>query len=106
VQVQNLQSTAAAGVNGWLVRFTLIRPANPTNDTTKAAWLVNDNGTASVTDTTDVGGNAGRKVRIRAAQFPTAGTDSVIVQATVTYKGKPVPGSGAVVSAPVKRGTS
>lgn len=106
VLVQNRQSATPAGVNGWIVRFTLVRPANPTNDTTQAAWLVNDNGTASVIDTTDSGGNAGRKVRIRAAQFPAAGTDSVVVQATVTYKGKAVPGSGAVVSAQVKRGTS
>jgi hypothetical protein len=104
VLVQNKQGTAPVGVNGWIVRFTLIRPANPSNDTTQAAWLVNDNGTASVIDTTDGSGNAGRKVRVRAAQFPTAGTDSVVVQATVTYKGKAVPGSGAVVSASVKRG--
>lgn len=104
VQVQNKQGTDPTGVNGWIVRFTLLRPANPTNDTTKDAWLVNDNGSASVVDTTDTGGNAGRKVRIRADRFPAAGTDSVVVQATVTYKGKAVPGSGALVTASVKRG--
>lgn len=106
VSVQNLQSTSPTGVNGWVVRFTLLRPANPTNDTTQAAWLVNDAGTASVIDTTDNGGSAGRKVRVRADRFPTTGTDTVKVQATVTYKGKPVPGSGAIINAVVKRGAS
>lgn len=108
VVVRNRQNISPVGVPGWLVRYALLRPANPTNDSTLSAWLVNDNGTASTLDTTDTGGNAGRRVRIRAAQFPAgaAGSvDTVIVQATVMYRGRPVPGSGLLVRGPVKRGT-
>jgi hypothetical protein len=105
VTVQNRQGTTPTGVNGWVVQFTLLRPANPTNDTTLSAWLVNEAGSASIIDTTDGGGNADRKVRVRANQFPTSGTDTVIVQATVTYKGRPVAGSGIRVRVPVRRGT-
>jgi hypothetical protein len=104
VLVSNRQGTAPAGVNGWLVRFTLVKPANTSNDTAAVAFLVNDNGTASGLDTTDSGGNAGRRVRVRAALFPTAGTDTVVVRATVTYKGRPVAGSGVLVRALVTRG--
>jgi hypothetical protein len=104
VLVQNLQGSTPTGVNGWVVQFTLLRPANASNDTTQAAWLVNDNGTASVIDTTDGSGNAGRRVRVRADRFPTTGTDTVQVRATLTYKGKPVAGSGVIVSGVVKRG--
>jgi hypothetical protein len=105
VSLSNRQTATEAPVNGWLVRFALIKPANATNDTTAAAYLVNDNGGASVLDTTDTGGNAGRKVRVRAALFPTAGTDTVVVRATVTYKGRPVPGSGVLIRGLVTRGT-
>lgn len=105
VTVRNRQTEQPTGVNGWIVRFALVQPANPTNDTTRSAFLVSDNGTASVIDTTDTGGGAGRRVRIRAAQFPASGTDTVIVQATVTYRGRPVPGSGVRLRVPVRRGT-
>ncbi len=105
VKVLNYQATTVAGVNGWLVRFQLIRPANPTNDTTLSAWLVNDNGSASVIDTTDAAGLAGRKVRIRANLFPAAGQDSVVVRAFVTYKGQPIALSGGDIVSTVKRGT-
>lgn len=110
VQLRNRQTATETQVNGWLVRFRLLRPANPTNDTSGAAYLVNDGGGASVIDTT-TGGSAGRSVRVRAAQFPVAqGTsfvrDTVVVEATVTYRGRPVAGSPMRLVAPVVRPSS
>jgi len=104
VTVRNLQGATPAGVNYWVVRFELIRPANPTNDTSGAAFLIDDRGSASVLDTTDGSGQAGRRVRIRSARFPTTGTDTLELRATVTYRGLPVRGSPVRLVAPVRRG--
>jgi hypothetical protein len=104
VTVRNLQTPDQAAVTGWVVRFALERPANPSNDTTAMAFLVTDNGAPSVVDTTEAG-TASRRVRIRAAQFPVSGTDTVIVRATVLYRGRPVAGSGVLLRAAVRRGT-
>jgi len=104
VSVRNLQGVTPTGVNHWVVRFELIRPANPTNDTSGAAFLIDDRGSASVLDTTDGSGQAGRRVRIRAARFPATGTDTLELRATVTYRGLPVRGSPVRLVAPVRRG--
>jgi hypothetical protein len=98
IRVRNRSGTTPVEVQGWLVRFEVIRPANPTNDTTAAAYLVDDQFRASTLDTTNASGQAARRVRVRAAQFPAAQgsarvTDSVVVRATLSYKGRPVPGS-------------
>ncbi len=105
--VRHVDSVATVtGVNAWLVRYEVVKPANPTNDTTKAVYLVDDQGRASAIDTTDGSGNAGRKVRIRAALFPTAvTTDSVIVRATATYRGRALKGAPVRYALPVLRGT-
>lgn len=108
VVVQHIDTTTAlaSAVNGWPVKFRLVYPANPSNDTTLVAFLVNDNGQPSVLDTTSSAGQAGRKVRLRAAQFPAAGvTDSVIVEVTSTYKGLPLKGSPHTIVLHVARGT-
>ena len=95
-----------SGVNAWPVKFEVLSPANATNDTTKSVWMVDDQGRASVLDTTDVTGVAARKIRIRAALFPAAGVvDSVIVRATVTYKGVTLKGAPVRIAVPVKRGS-
>ena len=95
-----------SAVNGWPVRFELLSPANTANDTTKSVYLVDNTGRASVLDTTDGTGTAGRSVRIRAAQFPSsAAVDSVIVRATVTYKGVSLKGAPVRIALPVKRGS-
>ncbi len=98
--------TATTTVNAWVVRFEILLPANATNDTTKSVYLVDDAGRASVLDTTDASGIAGRKVRVRALQFP-AGTanDSVVVRATATYKGVTLKGAPVRIVLPVKRGS-
>ncbi len=104
VSVRNRATTTPTGVNGWVVRYELLRPANPTNDTTAGAYLVADSQGGSVIDTTDVSGNATRRVRVRPNLFPAAaGTDSVIVQVTVRYRGNPVKGSPLRLATPVKR---
>ncbi len=106
VVVRHLDSLGVKGVNAWPVRFELLSPANATNDTTKSVWLVDDQGRASVLDTSDAAGIAGRKVRIRAAQFPAVGvTDSVIVRAIVSYKGISLKGAPVRLALPVKRGS-
>jgi hypothetical protein len=111
LRVRNRASTTAVDVQGWLVRFQVLRPVNLTNDTTQAAYLVDDQGRASTLDTTSASGQAGRRVRVRGALFPVAQgaarvTDTVVVQATLTYKGKPVPGSPLRLSAVVIRPAS
>jgi hypothetical protein len=107
VVVRHLQPAPApaAGVRGWLVRFSLVAPANPTNDSTLAAFLVNDNGRPSVVDTTDGSGTAGRRVRIRAGQFPVSpAVDTVVVHAEASYRGVPLRGSPVRIAVPVERG--
>lgn len=103
VTLQSRSAERTTGVAGWLVRFELISPANPTNDTTAVVHLVDDRGTASVFDTTDNGGNAGRKIRIRATTYPGTATDTVDVRATVLYRGAPVPGSPLRLRLPIRR---
>lgn len=107
VSVRNIDSTKApTGVNAWPVRFELVSPVNATNDTTRSVYLVDESGRPSVLDTTDGTGTAGRKVRIRAQQFPTgAAIDSVIVRAIISYRGVAVKGSPIRMALPVKRGS-
>jgi len=107
VSVRHIDSLKTLStVNGWPVRFELVSPANANNDTTLAVYLVDDNGRASVLDTTDGGGTAGRKVRIRAQRFPTGtAIDSVIVRAVISYRGVAVKGSPIRMALPVKRGS-
>ncbi len=94
----------AAPVNGWLVRYELLRPANPGNDTTRGAWLVDDSGRPSLLDTTDTGGGAARKVRVRPAQFPAAaGTDTVVVRVVVRHRGVALRGAPLRLATPVRR---
>jgi hypothetical protein len=111
VRVRNRAGTTPVEVQGWLVRFQVIRPANLTNDTTAAVYLVDEQFRASTLDTTGANGQAARRVRVRAAQFPVAQgaarvTDTVVVQATLTYKGRPVPGSPIRLVATVIRPAS
>jgi hypothetical protein len=105
VAVRHIDSlSVATTVPKWLVKFELVQPANPSNDSLKGVYLVNDNGFASVLDTTDGSGNAARYVRVRPSIFPSGTpTDSVVVRATVTFKGQNVKGSPILISVPVKK---
>lgn len=94
-------------VRGWVVRFALVQPTNPTNDSTAAVFLVNEAGRASVLDTTDAQGVASRAVRIRASQFPAStAPDSVVVEATANYRGTVLDGAPLRIVVPVRRPTS
>jgi len=108
VLVRNLQGSTPAPVQGWLVRFRLVKPANPDNDTTQVVFLVDDQLRPSTLDTTGADGSAGRRVRVRAAQFPVPNgnarvDDTVVVEATLRYKGQVVPGAPVRLIAPVIR---
>ncbi len=83
-------------VSSYLVKFAI------TNQTdTLAAQLVNDAGRASSRDTTDLSGAASRKLRIRPTRLKSI-TDSVVVSASVTYRGAHVRGSPARLVLKVK----
>lgn len=76
-------------VQSYLVKFAITNQSD-----TLAAQLVNDAGGASSRDTTDLSGLASRKIRIRPTRL-TSVNDSVVVTATVTYRGAHVRGSPA-----------
>ncbi len=97
---------ASAPVNAWPVRFELVKPSNPTNDTSAAVFLVNGSGTASTLDTTDNSGVASRRVRVRALQFAASAPDTVVVRATASYRGVPLLGSPVLIRVPVRRSGS
>lgn len=107
VQVRHLEGTVSSGVNGWPVTFAITKPANATNDTTQAVYLVNDAGIPSVLDTSDAGGSAARRVRVRALQFPVGDpckVDTVVVSATASYRGKALLGAPVTINVPIRRG--
>jgi hypothetical protein len=95
---------AVTNVSGWLVKYTLLYPSNPDNDSTRSVFLVNENRRASNIDTTDASGIAGRSVRVRSAAFP-SGTapDSAVVEVSVNYRGQPVIGSPMILKLPIVR---
>jgi len=102
VTVRHRGDTAVSRVPNWLVRYELLRPANSTNDSTKGAFLVNDQDKLSNIDTTDNSGSTSRFVRVRPSLFPTgAAVDSAVVLVTVTYKGQAVKGAPIRVVVPV-----
>ena len=78
--------------------FAVASPADPL-----LALLVNDAGKESRVDTTDTNGEASRKIRLTPARL-TALTDSIIVLASVKYRGTHVLGSPARIVLKVKPG--
>jgi hypothetical protein len=76
-------------VKSYIVSFAIVSQSNP-----QLALLVNDVGKASIVDTTDASGIAGRAIRVHPL-FLTSPTkvDSVIVNATAKYRGGVVSGS-------------
>lgn len=84
-----------------LVRSYLVTFAITNQTDTLAAQLVNDAGKSSAMDTTDVSGVASRKIRIRPTRLKSV-NDSVIVSASVRYRGSHVRGSPALLVLRVK----
>lgn len=102
--IDDVSASQTARVNGWIVRYQVVQPSNPGNDTTAAAFMVDDRGRPSLIDTTDSGGNAGRSVRVRPDLFPVGdGPHSVEVMVTVLYRGQHVKGSPLMLSVPISR---
>lgn len=93
-----------AVVPNWLVKYEVILPANPSNDSTRSVYLVDESQRVSNIDTTDAGGSAARYVRVRANTFPaTAAPDSAVVLVTVSYRGRNVKGAPIRIVVPVKQ---
>jgi hypothetical protein len=108
VVVRHIDTTtsAASTVASWPVQFELLSPANASNDTTRAVFLVNESGRPSTLDTTDNAGNAARRVRIRAASYPTSdAVDTVVVRVISSYRGVRLRGAPIRLVLPVKRGS-
>lgn len=86
VRVRHGTPPADSAVRSYIVSFAVVSGGD-----SRLAELVSGANVSSV-DTTDASGVAGRAVRIRPL-FLTTAVDSVIVNATVKYRGTPVSGS-------------
>lgn len=96
VTVRHTLTRSDSLVRSYLVTFAI------TNQTdTLAAQLVNDAGAPSARDTTDASGVASRRIRIRPTRLKSV-TDSVLVSASVRYRGAHVRGSPALLVLRVK----
>jgi hypothetical protein len=98
VRVHHSLTSLDSAVKSYIVSFAVSSPADPL-----LALLVNDAGKESRVDTTDTNGEASRKIRLTPARLA-ALTDSVIVLATVRYRGANVRGSPARIVLKVKPG--
>jgi hypothetical protein len=76
-----------SAVKSYIVSFAIVAQSDP-----RLGELVNDAGKASVVDTTDVNGIAGREIRLHSL-FITAPNDSIVINATAKYRGVQVNGS-------------
>ena len=76
-----------SAVISYVVSFAIVFQSDP-----RLGELVNDNGKASVVDTTDANGIAGRQIRLHSL-FITAPNDSIVINATAKYRGVQVNGS-------------
>lgn len=99
VRVRHSLTSADSAVKAYLVSFAIVSPAD-----TLLARLVNDAGIASRLDTTDANGEASRKIRLTPVHL-TALNDSIIIAATVKYRGAQVRGSPVRLVLKVKPGS-
>ena len=74
-------------VKSYIVSFAIVAQSDP-----QLGELVNDAGKASVVDTTDASGIAGRKIRLHPV-FLKSAVDSIVINATAKYRGVQVNGS-------------
>lgn len=89
VTVRHTLTRADSAVGNYLVNFAVISQTD-----TLAAQLVTDAGFASRVDTTDASGIASRRIKVRPTRLTNV-SDSVIVLASVRYRGSHVRGSPA-----------
>ncbi|HEY0995568.1 MAG TPA: hypothetical protein VGD77_06230 [Gemmatimonadaceae bacterium] len=92
----------APGVGGWIVSYTILSQPAPVGDS-PAAYLGDGVNRRTATDTTDASGLASRVVVLRPVAASTTGADTVVVQATVRYRGSDVPGSPVLFTVPFRR---
>ena len=76
-----------SAVKSYIVSFAIVAQSDP-----RLSELVNDAGKASVVDTTDASGIAGRKIRLHPV-FLKSAVDSIVINATAKYRGVQVNGS-------------
>jgi len=100
LSVEVLHFPTQNGVKSYIVGFAVVSPTD-----TLLARLVNESGAASRVDTTDANGIASRRIRLNPAKL-TALTDSIIVNASVKYRGANIRGSPVRLVLKVKPGTS
>ena len=98
IRVRHTLTTDSA-VKNYLVSFAI----TSTSDTTLVK-LVNDAGVSSRLDTTDTNGEAARKIRLNVINLKQV-NDSVIVLASVKYRGVAVKGSPVRLVLKLKSGT-
>jgi hypothetical protein len=79
--------TPDSAVKSYIVSFAIVSQSDP-----KLSELVNESGKASLVDTTDTGGIAGRMIRVHPV-FLTSQVDSIVVNATAKFRGVEVSGS-------------
>jgi hypothetical protein len=78
-----------SAVKSWIVSFAIVAQSDP-----RLGELVNDAGLASIVDTTDASGMAGRKIRVHPLFLSSSSqVDSIVVNATAKYRGMQVSGS-------------
>lgn len=104
VRVQGGPPDARTDVNGWIVRYTITRQPASNGQVVPADLIGDDNrpqrgDPAAAVDTT-AGGTASRRVRLIPSALAQQGPDTVVVEATVTYRGLPLPGSPVVFRVP------
>ena len=99
VQVDHSLTSKDSAVNGYVVSFAIVSTTD-----TLLAKLVNDAGAPSRIDTTDGSGLASRKIRLNPTHLLSL-TDSIIVNATVKYRGAQIRGSPVRLVLKVKLGT-
>jgi hypothetical protein len=102
--VRGAGDTAVAGV---FVRYRLVRALDSTG-TSPAVFLADDAGNRSTIDTTDLGGNASRRVVVVSRHLADSAlvtgqtVDSVVVEAHTMYRGSELPGGPIRFVVPVK----
>lgn len=100
---QGTPATSDSAVRGWVVQFAITR--RPPATLMDSVLLVGKSSAAPTDrDTTDASGQAAVRVRVVPKPGQTA-ADSVVLQATASYKGLPVPGSPVRIVVRLTRAT-
>jgi hypothetical protein len=104
-----VQGVGDTAVQGMIVRYRITKTLGSSSPTIPSAYISDLSGTPMNADTTDAQGNANKRqitvfTRLLTDQGLISGqtTDSVVVEATASYKGVPLTGSPLTIIVPVK----